>query len=366
MLKKVILVPLLAFSTFLSAKTLDQKIANMFIIGFYGTSAPANSKILSDICTHGLGGVILFDRHPSQHEKAKNISSVSQLATLNRSLLRCSHQPLIAIDEEGGKVQRLRSKNGFYGKYPRASTVSSSGVEVAQRTYAKMAKELASVSINYNLAPIADVAINPRNIVISKLGRSYGRDPSQVIAFDTVFINQMHMHGVLTSLKHFPGHGSSLKDTHDGFVDITSSWHKNIELLPYKEMIATGNIDSIMVAHVFNRGLDKRYPASLSRSTIIGLLRSQLGYDGVVISDDFQMGAISKHYTLRKTIKLAINAGVDILLFGNQLDPKNEVSLGKLVSITKSLIKSGDIKVSLINKANNRIDAMKGKIGLGI
>jgi len=168
---------------------------------------------------------------------------------------------------------------------------------------------------------------------------------------------------VLTSLKHFPGHGSSLKDSHRGFVDITKTWRPK-ELEPFKRVIDAGKADSVMVAHVFNRTIDSRYPASLSRKTVSGKLRGELGYAGVVISDDLQMYAISKHYSLRDTIKLAINAGVDILLFGNQLDPKHEVTIETLVGITKSLLTSGEISRQSIMRANRRIAAMKAKIGL--
>ena len=278
----------------------------------------------------------------------------------------CAHQPLISVDEEGGKVQRLRAKNGFYGHYPSAKTVSKKGVQSAQKIYTNMAKEMSCVHINFDLAPIADVAINPRNKVINGFGRSYGKSPKAVAIYDRVFMNQMHRYGILTSLKHFPGHGSSLGDTHDGFVDITNTWQKNIELEPYKRLISAGQVDSIMVAHVFNRRLDKNYPASLSRNVVTGLLRNKLGYRGVVISDDMQMGAISKHYELEDAIRLSINAGVDMLLFGNQLDPSNEVSLAELVGTTRKLVREGKIKVRKINDANRRIDRMKSKIGLGL
>ena len=227
-----------------------------------------------------------------------------------------------------------------------------------------MARELRSVGINFNLAPVADMAVNRQNRVIYKLGRSYGSRADRVALFDKVFINAMHRQKILTSLKHFPGHGSSLKDSHKGFVDISQTWSKK-ELEPFRQVIRSGKADSVMVAHVFNRNIDKRYPASLSRNTVNGLLRGKLGYQGVVITDDLQMYAISKHYSLRETIRLAINAGVDILLFGNQLDPKHEVSIQKLVSIVKSLLSKGEIRQESIERANRRIDTMKSKIGLG-
>ena len=347
------------------AKTLDQKIATMFVLGFYGTVVDSNSKIVHDICKEGLGGVLLFERHPTRHNRAKNINSPAQLKRLTKRLSSsCAHQPLIAVDQEGGKVQRLKRKDGFYGRYAKASKLGRKTMDVAKKEYQKMARELRSVGINFNLAPVADMAVNRQNRVIYKLGRSYGSRADRVALFDKIFINAMHRQKILTSLKHFPGHGSSLKDSHKGFVDISQTWSKK-ELEPFRQVIRSGKADSVMVAHVFNRNIDKRYPASLSRNAVNGLLRGKLGYQGVVITDDLQMYAISKHYSLREAIRLAINAGVDILLFGNQLDPKHEVSIQKLVSIVKSLLSKGEIRQESIERANRRIDTMKSKIGLG-
>lgn len=347
------------------AKTMDEKIANMFMIGFYGTSASKNSQIIKDICHRGLGGVILFDRHPSIKGKAKNISSPQQLKKLTYTLTHsCKHTPLIAVDQEGGRVQRLKN-HGFYGKYPSASTIGKQNMSIAKSTYSSMAKELSSVGINFNLAPVADLAVNKKNRVIYGLGRSYGSDPKRVALLDKIFINAMHKQKVLTSLKHFPGHGSSLGDTHKGFVDVTNTWSKK-ELKPFASVINAKKADSIMIAHIFNKHIDSRYPASLSRKTITKLLRHDMHYDGVAITDDLQMYAISKHYSVENTIKLAINAGADILLFGNQLDPKLKISLSRLVSITKKLLAKGEIQKSSILKANKRIDRMKSKIGLNI
>ena len=347
------------------AKTLDQKIANMFILGFYGTTVDSNSKIVRDICQRGLGGVLLFERHPTRHSRAKNITSPSQLKRLTKRLSSsCAHQPLIAVDQEGGRVQRLKRKDGFYGRYEKASVLGGKTMDIAKKVYQNMAKELHDVGVNFNLAPVADMAVNRQNRVIYRLGRSYGSRAERVALFDKIFINAMHSRKILTSLKHFPGHGSSLKDSHRGFVDISQTWSKN-ELEPFRQVIKAGKADSVMVAHVFNRSIDNRYPASLSRNTVHGLLRGKLGYQGVVITDDLQMYAISKHYPLKEAIRLAINAGVDILLFGNQLDPKHEVSIQKLVSIVKSLLSKGKIRQESIERANRRIDAMKSKIGLG-
>lgn len=350
------LTPLFGFAQ--EKPTLEQKIAQMLMVGFHGTTAFEKSTICRDIQKYHLGGVILFDYNPVNKNEPKNIASASQLKQLTSQLQACSHDNrlLIGVDQEGGRVQRLKSKYGFYGKFPKASDVAKIGQTEVNTIYTKMAKELKSVGVNYNLAPVVDLDINSKNHVIHGLGRSFGKEPKMVANYASTFIDAMHSSGVLTSLKHFPGHGSSVGDTHKGFVDVTHLW-KEVELEPYR--LLADKADSVMVAHVFNRHLDKRYPASLSYATITKLLRWKLGYHGVVITDDLQMGAISKKYGLKQTLKLAINAGVDILLIGNQLDPTKILSTKILVNTIVSLVKRGEVKEESIDKAFKRIQLLK-------
>jgi len=335
----------------------------MLMVGFHGTSAKPDSQICQDIKKYDLAGVILFDFNPVDKSKPKNIANRAQLKKLTAQLQACSrdHKLLIAVDQEGGKVQRLKSQYGFYGKFPKAVDVSKlSGKEINQ-VYGAMAKELKSVGINYDLAPVVDLAINPRNHVIYGLGRSYGADPGRVVRMAWVFVTNMRRQRVVTSLKHFPGHGSSTGDTHKGFVDVTQQW-KKVELNPYQIMIEKDRADTIMVAHVFNRRLDANYPASLSAKTVNGLLRQKMHFTGVVITDDLQMGAISKKYGLKNTLKLAINAGDDILLFGNQIDPNHTTSTKTLVDTIVALVNSGKVKKQSIVRANKRIEKLKKKL----
>jgi beta-N-acetylhexosaminidase len=228
-----------------------------------------------------------------------------------------------------------------------------------KQTYEKMAKELKSVGINYDLAPVVDLDINSKNHVIHGLGRSFGKNPETVTKYASVFIDAMHKYGVLTSLKHFPGHGSSVGDTHKGFVDVTNLWQA-VELEPYRML--NRKADTVMVAHVFNKKLDTKYPATLSRRTVDGLLRKKLGFGGVVITDDLQMGAISKKYGLKTTLQLAINAGDDMLLFGNQLDPHKVVSVRRLVETVKVLVREGSVDRSRIDRSYKRIQKLKRQL----
>jgi len=365
MLKKIFIAVFMAIVPFIvyagESLSLEQKIGQMLMVGFHGTSAPKSSQICKDIKRYNLGAVILFDYNPVNKNKPKNIATKKQLAKLTKELQSCSKDGklLIAVDQEGGRVQRLKSKYGFYGKFPKASDVIKMDQSQIFSTYKKMSKELKSVGINYDLAPVVDLDINMKNHVIHGLGRSFGKDPKIVAKYASTFIDAMHSNGVLTSIKHFPGHGSSVGDTHKGFVDVTNLW-KEVELKPYR--LLKDKADTVMVAHVFNKRLDAKYPASLSYKTITKMLRWKLGYHGVVITDDLQMGAISKKYGLKNTLKLAINAGDDILLFGNQLDPRKIVSTKRLVDTVVALVKSGDVKEESIHKAYRRIQKLKNQL----
>ena len=365
MLKKILITISIVTTPFTlhagESLSLEKKIGQMLMVGFHGTSASKNSQICKDIKRYNVGSVILFDYNPVNKNKPKNIATKKQLAKLTKELQVCSSDGklLIALDQEGGRVQRLKSKYGFYGKFPKASDVIKMDQSQISSTYKKMSKELKSVGINYDLAPVVDLDINMKNHVIHGLGRSFGKDPKIVAKYASIFIDAMHSNGVLTSIKHFPGHGSSVGDTHKGFVDVTNLW-KEVELEPYR--LLKDKADTVMVAHVFNKKLDAKYPASLSYKTITKMLRWKLGYHGVVITDDLQMGAISKKYGLKNTLKLAINAGDDILLIGNQLDSKKVKSTKKLVDTIVSLVKSGEVKEESIDKAYARIRKLKNKL----
>lgn len=361
MLKKFLVLSAVIVSSLYAEMSLEKKVGQMLMVGFHGTSAPANSQICKDIKKYNLGAVILFDFNPVDKKKPKNISNRKQLTQLTSQLQACSADGklLIAVDQEGGRVQRLKSKYGFYGKFPKASDVIKMDQSKIKSTYTKMSAELRSVGINYDLAPVVDLDINMKNHVIHGLGRSFGKDPKVVAQYASTFIDAMHSNGVLTSIKHFPGHGSSVGDTHKGFVDVTDLW-KEVELEPYR--LLKDKADTVMVAHVFNKRLDETYPASLSFKTITKLLRWKLGYHGVVITDDLQMGAISKKYGLKNTLKLAINAGDDILLIGNQLDPRKVKSTKVLVDTIIGLVKSDEVKVESIDKAYKRIQKLKKKL----
>ena len=334
---------------------IKQMIGQMIIIGFDGTKIDNNSSIYKDIKDKNLGGVILFDKVYNNRSKQKNIINKKQLATLNKQLQAIRKKPLIiSIDQEGGKVARLKEKYGFL-KTPSASFMQKSkNIDFVRNSYSGLSKELTSLGINCNFAPVVDLAINPNNKVIYQLNRSYSDNPKEVSLYASIFINALHKEKILSVLKHFPGHGSSLGDSHQGFVDISNTWREQ-ELEPYKILIKHKNIDMIMTAHVFNKHLDKRYPATLSYNINTKLLRQKLNFQGVIISDDLQMKAISEHYTLKQTLSLAINSGVNILLFGNQLGFN---TVDEITTIIYEEIKKNNIDLKYIIESNQKIIKM--------
>lgn len=323
----------------------------MIVIGFPDASVDKNTQIIKKINQYHLGGVILFDIFYSDRSKNKNISSPKQLQKLTSQLQKLSNHPiLISVDQEGGKVARLKPKYGFQ-EFASAKEVSKFSLLDAQKTYEDMAIMLKNNGINCNFAPVVDLEVNPKNKVIVGLERSFGTSSTEVSKYAKVLIEEQKKAEIISVLKHFPGHGSSLGDSHLGFVNITDTWSKK-ELEPYKTLINSKSVDMIMTAHVFNAKLDAKYPCTLSHNVNTKLLREELGFKGLIVSDDLQMKAISKHYTLKETVTLSINSGVDILLFGNQLGEQN---IDELIETIFSQVKNGFISYEKILASNKRI-----------
>jgi len=337
---------------------LKKMIGHMLIIGFDEEAVTNQSSIIKEIKQYELGGVILFDRFYKDKKHIKNIRSSEQLQTLTQQLKSTALHPLlVCVDQEGGKVARLKPSYGFI-QTPSAFEISHYPMDTVQEIYDAMAKMLSENGINCNFAPVVDLAINPENHVIVGLERSFGDNPIKVSSFASSMLHSFDKHKVFGVLKHFPGHGSSVGDSHLGFVDITNTWNQ-IELEPFRILIADNKIKMIMSAHVFNATLDSRYPATLSYAVNTTLLRSGLGFKGILVSDDMQMEAIQKYYSLKEAVTLAINSGVDMLLFGNQL---SHTEASEIIETIFQQINNGSIKIERIEEANQRIKkALKTK-----
>lgn len=354
----VLLLPLLILlSGPAHAADLDAMIGQMLMAGFRGFTVDEDSAIVRDIRDRGLGGVILFDHDMLLGSGRRNIRSAEQVEKLIRDLQAQARIPLlVAVDQEGGKVQRLKRKYGFH-ETPAAADMCADG-EFNVRTAGYMiGSNLSSVGFNLDFAPVVDVNVNPDSPAIGRLGRSFSSDPVRTAHCAGVFVDELHRAGVLSCLKHFPGHGSAGTDSHAGLTDVTETWSE-AELTPYRELIGSGRADMIMTAHIFNAKLDPNYPATLSKKVVTGLLRKKLGFDGVVITDDMDMGAIADEYGRKEAVRLAIEAGADILLFGNNLSYDRRIA-EKAHAIIRELVDHGIIPRSRIETSYNRILRLK-------
>lgn len=332
---------------------LDIEIGQMLMIGL--PKAEVDQGVLADVKSGKVGSILIFEKNIP-----KSPASFAALKKIIWTYQKAASIPLIvSIDQEGGRVNRLKDKYGF----PRSITAQEMGRAStldSVKFYAEAtASNLAGLGINVNFAPVVDVAVNKENTVIVKVGRSFSANPDSVALMAEQFIKPHRKFGVITVLKHFPGHGSSQTDTHLGIADVTKTWTDS-ELIPYRRLIGNGSVDAIMSAHIVNRNLDpKGYPGTLSARMIDSLLRKQMNYDGVVFSDDMQMHAIAKEYGLEESIKLAINAGVDILCFSNNIQGSEERTIDKVHAIIKSLVEHGYVNRDRIDQSFDRIVKMK-------
>ncbi|MBU1229022.1 MAG: glycoside hydrolase family 3, partial [Proteobacteria bacterium] len=259
---------------------------------------------------------------------------------------------------------RLRAERGF-PETPPAAELCPGGAAPAALAPAlaaghEVGATLARAGINLDFAPVADVNVNPSNPVIGALQRSFSADPAEAAACAGAFARGLKDRGVLTAAKHFPGHGSSRADSHQGFTDVTATWSE-AELIPFRELVRQDLADMVMTAHVFNARLDPAHPATLSRPVISGLLRGRLGFNGVVVTDDLQMRAVAGQYGLKETVRLCVEAGADVLLIGNNLDYDEGIA-GKTLDLLMELVAEGAVPAGRIRQSHARILDLKRRL----
>jgi beta-N-acetylhexosaminidase len=339
----------------LDTTSLDEKIAQMILIGVdHRQALDPKDTLFKKILKEKVGGIILFQRN------IQTTNAAAQLKQFVADMQAQSKTPLfIAIDEEGGKVHRLKETSGFVSM-PSAQWFGQQQSDSITYVYARrLAIQLKGLGINLNFAPVVDLAINPENPVIAKVNRSYGADAKLVVTQSAAFIKAHKEQKVITSLKHFPGHGSSTTDSHLGLTDVTRTW-KQSELLPYKRLVEMGLAETVLSSHVVHKGLDTSgLPATLSYTMSTTLLRDSIGFQGVLFSDDMQMAAIKKYYGLEVAIQKAIEAGIDVLVFGNHVTADDQLSAIELHGIIKSLVLKGIISEERINLSYQRIMKLK-------
>lgn len=335
--------------------SLDIKIGQMILIGIPGPAV--DTEVLREVREGKVGSIILFE---------KNVPRTNSFIALKKIIWTYRHAattiPLfVCIDQEGGRVNRLKDKYGF----PRSITAEQMGSVNSfdsVRFYGEAtAGTLAGLGINVNFAPVVDLASNPDNPVIVKHGRAFSNDEEKVTLMAREFIKTHEALGVITVLKHFPGHGSSVADTHLGVADVTNTWEER-ELTPYARLIHSGDAQAIMSAHIVNRNLDPTgNPGTLSSAMLTGILRNKLGFDGVIFSDDMQMHAITEHFGLEEAVRLAIVGGIDIMTFSNNISDSEERTPERVHRIIKDLVIQGKVTEQRIDQSYQRIVELKKK-----
>jgi beta-N-acetylhexosaminidase len=332
------------------AEEISQRAGKMIIAGFFGSRASdvGFQQMLADLERGTIGGVLILGRNIGSRQDLEQMMTVI-------ANCRCSRTPFIAIDEEGGAIDRLGPSLGGIAA-PSASDVAQTSLASAHAVYSKMADKLSALHFNLNLGPVVDLNRNPNNPVIGRLGRSYGTNVDTVVKFATAFIEEHRKWNILTVLKHFPGHGSSTTDSHAGIADVTSTWSPE-ELEPFKQLVDRGLADVIMVAHLTNSSKWGGVATQSRSNAISQLLRKDLGFDGVILTDDLAMKAVSDG--AGSTIGAAsdaIKAGADMLLVGRLGDDDQSADVGAQVnrSIT-SKVCTGEIDIDALRRSENRI-----------
>lgn len=335
----------------------------MLMVGFKGDSVAPGCDAERYIRQNRVGGIILFDVDLTGSAKvgSRNITTRPRLKKLTADLQAMADYPLlISADQEGGLVQRLKPRYGF-SRIPSALDMAKMPSPQLENTLDLLANELADAGINVNLAPEADIHRDDCP-VIGGLDRAFSPCPDSVTMLAERFISACRHHGVACAIKHFPGHGSATADSHYGLTAVTANW-KPEELKPFRQLIADGNADMVMTAHIFNRNLDPDYPATLSKRIITDVLRDSLGFDGVVLTDDMYMKGIIDNYSIEDAVVRAINAGADMLIMGNNINTGFEPDRpAHIIGVIVDAVRNGRIPVSRLREANRRIDTLARKL----
>lgn len=317
-----------------------EKLGQMVMIGIQGTKVDDDSLYMLN--QYHMGGVILFDRNMESPEQVKQLTSDLQAQSNEKVPL------FIGIDEEGGDVVRMAEK---LTPPPSQKEIGATGdIEQAKTWAIKTAKSLKDMGINVNFAPVADVGSNDK--------RSYSTDTNTVIDFVRAATKGYQQENIIYSLKHFPGIGKGKVDSHvdSSSIDVTKEILMAEDILPFKTIIDENDPNDyfILVSHLKYPALDEEYPASLSSKIMTDLLRNKLGYKGIIITDDMEMGAVANHNDFRSIGVKAIKAGADIVLVCHEYQHQQEVYLGLLDAVN-----SGEISQERIDESVKRIIKVK-------
>ena len=292
----------------MSPTALRREIGRLLIAGFNGDRIPVELKGLAR--EFGLGGVILLPRNVVEPEQVAEVC-------YEASRLVPDLPPWVSIDQEGGRVTRLKAP---FTEWPPMATLGRSGDAALADLFARaLASELKAVGITLDYAPVLDVRTNPGNRVIGD--RALSEKAEEVARLGASVIRALQGEGVAACGKHFPGHGDTAQDSHLELPVVRKKIDelKSVELPPFVHA-CRNEVEALMTAHVLYPALDANYPATLSRRIVGELLRGELGYDGVVFSDDLEMKAVSENYSVEEAVRLGLLAGIDVLLFGHEIE----------------------------------------------
>lgn len=326
--------------------TLEEKVGQMLMFAFHGCDY--SDQLEEQIKDLNVGGVILF---------AKNIDSDNLEVTkkLNKQIQERAKYPIfIGIDQEGGMVRRVM-KN--ITPLPGAMTLSATGENIEEICFYEGC-ELKELGFNMNFAPVCDVNNNPLNPVINS--RSYSDDPKVVGEYVRQAVRGYRKANIISTLKHFPGHGDTNVDSHLSLPTVNKDLEtlEKLELLPFKEAISHNECDGIMAAHILYSKVDDKFPATLSKKVIKDLLRDKIGYDGFICTDSLTMGAIKENYTYEEILLNSVNAGIDVLMFCGGAEIKDQ---HEIYDTFLRLIKEGKIDMATVDSAVSRIIKIKNE-----
>jgi beta-N-acetylhexosaminidase len=317
-----------------------------------------------DACAlSGVRNVILFDVDVPTGGK-RNIESPEQVRALTDHIReRLGADALVCIDQEGGSVSRLNERWGM-ARGVSASEFARLGPGARRDEAERQAVQLADLGIDVDFSPCVDLEIEAASSIIAGQGRSFGPDAEIVVECAREVIRALGERGVGACLKHFPGHGSARGDTHEGLVDITETARRELELEPYRVLLAEADgTVGVMVAHVMDSNLDPEHPASLSSACVEGLLRGELGFSGVVVTDSLDMRAITNRYGIEEACVRALDAGADMVIDGFNLDPsRGEHPAPAIVRALRDAMAGGRLSEARIAESLGRVERFRGAL----
>lgn len=337
-----------SISEIVSGMTLNEKIGQMILAGITGTTMDTNTRNL--ITQYNVGGIIFYKNNLVNPWQA--VQLVNQIKAVNATNLPL----LLSVDEEGGRITRL--PGGLVNLPSNQQIGVVNNQKFSYKVGAILGEELKSFGLNMDFAPVLDINSNPNNPVIGD--RSFGDNAKLVSRLGIQTMKGIQSQNIIATIKHFPGHGDTSVDSHLELPIVNKSLKelKELELIPFERTIKKG-ADVVMVAHILLPQLDPQNPASMSKTVMSDILRNQLDFEGVIITDDMTMRAITDHFDIGRAAMESVKSGSDIILVGHHY--KNVV---ETISSLKSAVQKGEISEQRINESVARIIALKRKYGI--